>query len=65
MRRCTERLRKLERRLPTPGRLTVLIEPDGPDGEQVRQQAERLRVAGQKVIVIGPDTDALVETFAS
>jgi len=59
---------RLERRCPPSGLLpTILIAPDGQDGDKVRQQAERLRERGQQVIVIGPDGDALselVEVFA-
>lgn len=58
----TDRLARIARRNPPSGRLPViLIAPDGPDGDAVRQQAERLRARGQQVILIGPDGDALAE----
>jgi len=60
MPRFTERLARLEGRRLAPGALPmVLIAPDGPDGDAVRQQAQRLRERGQQVLVIGPDADAL------
>ena len=61
MRRFTERLQKIERqRRPTPGLLpTILVAPDGPEGDEVRAQAERLRAQGHTVILIADDADRL------
>ena len=61
MPRFIERLAKLERRAAPNTLPVILIAPDGPDGDAVRRQAERLRELGRQVIVLGEDADALAE----
>ncbi len=56
------RIERLEERQHVPGGLPViLIAADGPDGDAVRQQAQRLRERGQQVILIAPGGDAMGE----
>ncbi|MBK6869136.1 MAG: hypothetical protein IPG98_14925 [Burkholderiales bacterium] len=56
-----ERLARLERHHVPGGLPLVLIAADGPAGDAVRQQAQRLRDSGQQVILIAPGGDAMGE----
>lgn len=57
------RLERLEGAVDPRGLLpTILIAPDGPDGDAARQQAQRLRQQGHTVILIADDADRLNAT---
>lgn len=56
-----ERLARLERQHVPEGLPVVMVAPDGPAGDAVRQQAQRLRDSGQQVVLIGQGGDALGE----
>ncbi len=53
------RIERLERRTVPGGLPVILVAADGPEGDETRQQAQRLHERGQQVILIGPADDAL------